>query len=41
MQRIKAAFQVTEKELETQKKPAEAALVDLVIERMALLSTQF
>lgn len=41
MQRIKTAFQVTEKELETQNKPAEAALVDLVIERMALLSTQF
>lgn len=40
-QGIKAAFQVTEIEIETQKTPAEAALVNLIIERMALLSTQF
>jgi tRNA threonylcarbamoyladenosine modification (KEOPS) complex Cgi121 subunit len=41
MQKIKAAFQVSETELATQKAPQEKALVDLVIERMALLSTQF
>jgi tRNA threonylcarbamoyladenosine modification (KEOPS) complex Cgi121 subunit len=40
-QRIRLAFQVTEMEMATQKTPAEAALVDLIIERMALLSTQF
>jgi KEOPS complex subunit Cgi121 len=41
IQKIKAAFQVTETELATQKALQEKALVDLVIERMALLSTQF
>jgi hypothetical protein len=41
MQKTKAAFQVTEQELKTQKKEAQKALVDLIIERMALLSTQF
>jgi tRNA threonylcarbamoyladenosine modification (KEOPS) complex Cgi121 subunit len=41
MQKIKAAFQVTDEELKTQKAPQEKALVDLVIEHMALLSTQF
>lgn len=41
IQKIKAAFQVTETELATQKAPQEKALVDLVVERMALLSTQF
>lgn len=40
-QKIKAAFQVTETELKTQKEEVQKALVDLVIERMALLSTQF
>jgi tRNA threonylcarbamoyladenosine modification (KEOPS) complex Cgi121 subunit len=39
--KIKAVFQVTEMELETQKTPTDRALVDLVIEQMALLSTQF
>ena len=39
--KIKALFEVTEMELETQKTPPDRALVDLVIERMALLSTQF
>jgi tRNA threonylcarbamoyladenosine modification (KEOPS) complex Cgi121 subunit len=38
---IRAAFQVTEQELKTQKETTEAALVDLVVEQMALLSTQF
>jgi KEOPS complex subunit Cgi121 len=41
-QRIREAFGVTKKELETvmAKNDGEQALVDLVIERMALLSTQ-
>jgi tRNA threonylcarbamoyladenosine modification (KEOPS) complex Cgi121 subunit len=39
--RIKVAFQVSDEEMGTQKTTAEAALVDLVVERMALLSTQF
>lgn len=41
MQKIKLAFQVTEQEMGTQKESAKKALVDLVIERMAILSTQF
>lgn len=40
-QRIQAAFQITKQETETQKEPAEEALLNLVIEHMALLSTQF
>jgi KEOPS complex subunit Cgi121 len=42
MRSIRRAFGISEKELETvmEKNNAEQALVDLVIERMALLSTQ-
>jgi tRNA threonylcarbamoyladenosine modification (KEOPS) complex Cgi121 subunit len=39
--RIKAAFKVTDTELHLPKETTETALVDLVIERVALLSTQF
>lgn len=41
MLKIKSVFHVTEQEMQTQKENAQKALVDLVIERMALLSTQF
>jgi tRNA threonylcarbamoyladenosine modification (KEOPS) complex Cgi121 subunit len=41
IQKIRAAFQISEDEIKTQKTPIDKALVDLVIERMALLSTQF
>jgi KEOPS complex subunit Cgi121 len=42
LQGIRAAFEVTERELETvmKKRDVKQALVNLVIERMALLSTQ-
>ena len=40
--RIKKAFEITQEELETQKKESkERAIANLVIERVALLSTQF
>lgn len=41
MLKISEAFQVTETEIKTQKELMDKALVSLVIERMALLSTQF
>jgi hypothetical protein len=40
--RIKKAFEITQEELETQKNESiERAIANLVIERVALLSTQF
>ncbi len=40
--KIRKAFEITQKELETQKKRSEeSAIANLVIERVALLSTQF
>jgi tRNA threonylcarbamoyladenosine modification (KEOPS) complex Cgi121 subunit len=41
MLKIQAAFQITQQEMQTQKGSAEKALVNLLIEHMALLATQF
>lgn len=40
-EKIAKAFQISSEELKTQTSPAEEALVNLVIENVALLSTQF
>ena len=38
--RIRAAFQITEEEIKTENSPTEAAIVNLVVEHVALLATQ-